>query len=68
MSSVHSGLDVRIFHKECCSLVNHSFQVTLVINGNNQDISTAESNNVRLIKLDLIKSRIKRFLFQGYKC
>ena len=68
MSSVHSGLDVRIFHKECCSLVNHSFQVTLVINANNQDISTAESCNVRLIKLDLIKSRMKRILFQNYKC
>ena len=68
MSSAHRGLDVRIFHKECCSLASHSFQVSLVINCDNNDVSFGESRKVRIIRLPPTKGRVKRFLLQGYRC
>lgn len=34
ITSVHERYDIRIFEKECKSLVNHGFDVTLVVNDN----------------------------------
>ena len=69
MSSVHSGLDVRIFHKECCSLANNSYEVSLVINANESDRLIAESNNVSLYPLRFEEGRFKRiFLSRITRC
>lgn len=68
MSSAHRGLDVRIFHKECCSLANNSYEVTLVISATNTEMAKAASNNIKLIKLNSIEKRWKRILFQNYRC
>ena len=67
MSSVHSGLDVRIFHKECCSLANNSYEVSLVINANESDRLIAESNNA-LYPLRFEEGRFKRIFIQNYRC
>lgn len=37
ITSVHGRYDVRIFEKECKSLVNHGFNVTLLVNDNMED-------------------------------
>lgn len=37
VTSAHSRYDVRIFHKECKSLANNGYDVTLLVNDNNED-------------------------------
>ena len=37
VTSVHPRYDVRIFHKQCKSLSNHGFDVTLLVNDDLQD-------------------------------
>lgn len=68
MSSVHHGLDTRIFHKECCSLADNSYDVALVIGASDEDVHLAKSRSVSLIRLDRIEGRFKRMLLQGYRC
>lgn len=56
MTSVHQSTDVRIFYKECSSLVKFGHEVTLVACGNGR-----EENGVHVIGVGpLPKSRIKR--------
>jgi len=56
MTSVHEWMDERIFLKQCVSLANHGFDVTLVAQGD-----TFDENGVHIVGIgNLPKSRIKR--------
>ena len=68
ISTVHKGLDVRIFHKECFSLSNNSYEVSLIIDADNEDISYAKSQNINIIKLHPVSGRLRRIFLQNYKC
>lgn len=68
ISSVHKRLDVRIFHKECLSLSNNYYDVSLIIDANNEDISYAKKQNINIIKLYPVSGRVRRILLQNYKC
>lgn len=60
MTSAHKRYDVRIFEKECSSLVNAGYDTTLLVNDNlDNDIT----NGVKIISTGVVKtSRIKRIL------
>lgn len=60
MTSAHKRYDVRIFEKECRSLSNNGYDVTLIVNDSNED---EVKDNVRIISIKHEhKSRIKRIL------
>lgn len=59
MSSVHKGLDVRIFHKECVSLAKAGYDTHLVTNATNEDVARAGDRSVTLHPLQA-PSRLKR--------
>lgn len=50
VTSVHFRYDVRIFHKECRSLANNGFEVTLLVNDNLHDENV---NGVNIISTQL---------------
>lgn len=60
ITSTHSRYDVRIFIKECASLAQNGYDVTLIVNDNETD----ETNKgVRIISTKLKpKNRLERFL------
>jgi len=61
LTSVHSINDVRIFTKECTSLANAGFNVTLIACGETAFEDTA--NGVKRISLHVpVKNRLQRFL------
>lgn len=68
MSSVHNGLDIRIFRKECLSLAANGYQVNLIINATEEDVSEAKSLGVNLIPLNLPNNRIKRMFVHNLLC
>lgn len=59
ISTVHSAFDDRIFYKECTTLANHNFDVTLIACNPADEVK----NGVRIIGLPVYESRIKRFIF-----
>lgn len=70
MSSVHTGLDIRIFRKECVSLAAAGFDTHLVINATGEEIGEAQRDGVRLHPLPSVKSlsRLKRMSLQAWNC
>lgn len=56
MTSAHPQEDVRIFHKECCSLAQAGYEVYLVTRG-----ESYEKNGVRIVGVgEIPQSRLKR--------
>lgn len=68
MSSVHKGLDIRIFRKECLSLVANGYQVNLVINATEEEASEAKSLGINLIPMISPNNRIKRMFVHNLLC
>ena len=61
LTSVHPIDDVRIFHKECCSLAANGFDVTLIACGESEYEET--KNGVKCISLNVpVKNRIQRMI------
>ncbi len=59
LTSVHPALDNRIFYKECVSLSNAGYNVTLI--GNHSVNEVIE--NIRIIALEPVNSRLRRMTF-----
>jgi glycosyltransferase involved in cell wall biosynthesis len=68
LSSAHRGLDVRIFHKECVSLVAAGFDTHLVINATPEDVARAATNGVTLHPLAPPSGRFSRMVMQAWHC
>ena len=72
VTSAHPRYDVRIFHKECKSLANNGFDVTLLVNDNlpNESIdgvkiiSTQLKPKNRYDRMVKSKKRIKRLMLE----
>lgn len=59
LTSVHARHDIRILLKECSSLANAGYDVSLVVaDGNGSEVK----NNVRIYDVGLIEKRISRIL------
>lgn len=59
LSSVHPAFDTRVFYKECKSLAESGYDVTLIARHDTFE----EVEGVRVVPFRLWKSRIKRILF-----
>lgn len=60
VTSAHPRYDVRIFHKECKSLANNGFDVTLLVNDN---LPNEKKDGVKIISTKIEpKSRIERMI------
>ena len=60
LTSVHPRYDVRIFSKECQSLVKEGFEVMLIVaDGLGDEIK----NDIKIFDIGLPKGRFKRILF-----
>lgn len=60
MTSVHPRYDIRIFRKECVSLMNHGYDVTLLVV---DDLPYEELNNIKIIPIKFHpKNRIGRII------
>ncbi len=64
ISTVHKSDDIRVFQKECCSLVCPEREVFYVTAG---DGSESVINDVNVITVEASKSRFKRFLLQPFR-
>jgi glycosyltransferase involved in cell wall biosynthesis len=62
ISTVHLGLDDRIFYKECVSLANAGYDVSLVIN---HDINETR-NGVKIIALQKSSGRLNRIFVKSF--
>lgn len=69
-SSVHRGLDIRIYHKQCLSLARGGFETHLVIRATHADIAEAASAGVTIHPLEAMArgGRIRRVLLQTWRC
>ena len=69
-SSVHHGLDIRIYRKQCVSLAQAGYQVHLVIAASKADIIEAAGAGVTIHPLDGMarESRLRRMLLQSWRC
>lgn len=63
LTSVHPTFDIRVFHKECVSLANSGFKVSLIAPATKQETK----NGVTIIPIQLPKNRIKRMLVVTFK-
>lgn len=70
MSSVHRGLDIRIFRKECVSLAAAGYETHLVINATAVDVAEASHHGVTLHPLPARQkaSRLSRMSFHAWQC
>ena len=59
LTSVHMPQDSRIFHKECRSLVNAGYDVTLVVKSKHDEVL----NGIKIVKIREENSRIKRMFY-----
>jgi glycosyltransferase involved in cell wall biosynthesis len=69
LTSVHQRYDVRIFLKECSSLAENGFDVTLIVADSREN---EVKNNVKIINVSTIKSknrivRMSKTVWQVYK-
>jgi len=58
ITSVHSAFDVRIFHKECKTLSENGYDVTIIAQHDKDE--TIE--RIKIIALPKVKNRLERFL------
>ena len=57
LSSVHSRYDIRVFHKQCCSLASAGYDVSLIIaDGKGNEIK----NGVHIVDVGMTGGRLKR--------
>lgn len=63
ISTVHSGLDDRIFYKECVSLVQAGYDVSLVINHTKNEVK----DGVKIIALQNSKGRLHRVFIKSFE-
>lgn len=68
LSSAHSGLDVRIFVKECASLAAAGYDTHLVINATAQDVAKAALKGVSVHPLAPPSGRFSRIFKQAWRC
>jgi glycosyltransferase involved in cell wall biosynthesis len=67
VSTVHRGLDIRIFWKECVALAEHGFDVSLVIEASAEQVKKASEVGVSLVALGLplTRSRFWRLIVRS---
>jgi len=58
LSSVHAPFDSRIFHKECCSLVDAGYRVSLVVSHTHDETR----QGVEVVAVPRVESRLMRML------
>ena len=64
ITSVHQRYDTRIFHKECTSLANAGYDVTLLVADGKKD---EVRNGVKIVSTDYVPtSRYRRILLSGH--
>jgi glycosyltransferase involved in cell wall biosynthesis len=70
MSSVHRGLDIRIFHKECVSLAKAGYETHLITNATQDEVKEAALHGVKLHALQFVPEtkRLSRMIFHSYQC
>lgn len=70
LSSVHKGLDIRIFHKECVSLAKAGYDTHLVIGAKPADVEEAARYGVTVHPIDYIPkaNRLARMSFHARRC
>jgi glycosyltransferase involved in cell wall biosynthesis len=62
MTTVHHPYDPRIYHKECISLANAGFDVTLIAQPADNETETNKEKPIKHIPLKTYKSRLKRMI------
>jgi glycosyltransferase involved in cell wall biosynthesis len=62
LTTAHDAFDVRIFYKECRSLVEAGYEVYLIANHDKEETV----HGVRIIPINTSKSRMHRFLVKGW--
>ncbi|MEO5934860.1 MAG: glycosyltransferase family 4 protein [Duganella sp.] len=68
-SSVHPGLDIRIYRKQCVSLAQAGFDVHLVIGADEAQIAEAAGAGVTIHPLaPLAGGRVRRMVAQTWRC
>ena len=68
-SSVHPGLDIRIYRKQCVSLAQAGFDVHLVIGADDAQIAEAAGAGVTIHPLaPLSGGRLRRMVAQTWRC
>ena len=68
-SSVHPGLDIRIYRKQCVSLAQAGFDVHLIIGASAAQIAEAAGAGVTIHPLAaLAGGRLRRMLVQTWRC
>ncbi|WP_136415596.1 glycosyltransferase [Herbaspirillum sp. ST 5-3] len=70
ISSVHRGLDIRIFRKECISLANAGYDTHLVIDASAADIAEAATHGVTVhpVAPDMGGGRLSRMIAHTRRC
>src|ERR1700757_3400793 len=70
LSSVHRGLDIRIFHKECVSLAKAGYETHLVTNATQDEVKEAAIHGIKLHALQFVPEtkRFSRMIFHSYRC
>ncbi len=63
ISTVHSAFDDRIFHKECKTLLNAGYDVSLIVQHDKEEII----EGIKIIPLPKPKNRLNRMLFLPFK-
>ncbi|MES2350025.1 MAG: glycosyltransferase [Pseudomonadota bacterium] len=68
-SSVHRGLDIRIYRKECVSLARAGHEVHLVIDATAAEVAEAAAAGVTLHRLAAANGggRVRRMLLQAWR-
>jgi glycosyltransferase involved in cell wall biosynthesis len=70
LSSVHAGLDIRIYRKECVSLAGAGYDTHLVINASAEDVAEAAGRGVTVHRIGCGPgaSRIARMSVHAWRC
>lgn len=68
VSSGHTGLDIRIFQKECVTLNSAGYQVHFISNLSNENVIDAKKIGVNAIKLPISNNRFEKIIKLPFKC
>ncbi len=63
ITTVHTPFDTRIFYKECKSLKNAGYEVSLIVQHDNNEVV----DDIKIIPLPKPKTRLQRMLFLSFK-